>query len=271
VSQHIKALEDLLDIKLFDRISQKLIPTSAGTELYQQCARSFKELEGQLERIKKNPSELSGVVSVGMPIEFGNNVLVPLISEFCKKHPFVRVKLTLDFASVMNDLLLNGKVDFAFVDQYQMDRRIDTEQVAEEIVDLCISESLMTELTGNPQPPAKLNRKYYEALPYVDYQEGEPLLRMWMHHHIGTRGTNLQVRATVMDVQSIARLIVNGVGAGILPDHLLIKLIGEGHKIFKFKGCGKPLKNAISVAFLGDRTLSRPATELFLRLKSALG
>ena len=75
---------------------------------------------------------------------------------------------------------------------------------------------------------------------------------MWFDHHLGSRRLKLNVRATVMDVQGMARLITCGTGAGVLPSHLVTKLEGEGHKLHVFKGCGKPLKNTISIAYLRD-------------------
>jgi len=47
-------------------------------------------------------------------------------------------------------------------------------------------------------------RKFLEQLEYVDYQPGEPVLRMWMEHQLGTRSLGLQIRAQLMDVQGVA-------------------------------------------------------------------
>lgn len=45
VSQHVKSLEDVLNQKLFDRVHQRLVPTSAAKTLYEGCARGMYELE----------------------------------------------------------------------------------------------------------------------------------------------------------------------------------------------------------------------------------
>ncbi len=37
ISQHIKALEDILKVRLFDRVKQKLLPTAEGKFLYEAC------------------------------------------------------------------------------------------------------------------------------------------------------------------------------------------------------------------------------------------
>ncbi len=265
VSQHMKSFEDALGVKLFDRINQRLVPTSMASALFTRCAEGLNGIERALSEIKGQEGQLSGQISIGMPIEFGNTLIMPLLSQFSKKHPLVRFKLRLGFASEMNAGLLDGSIDFAFIDEYGMDKRIASEKVYDEVLDLCI----------DPQSLKKLGkvahqRKFYESLDYVEYQEGEPLLRMWFHHHLKTRNLDLNVKATVMDVQGVARLIVSGMGAGVLPGHLVGKLQKEGQKLYRFKGTGQPLKNSISVAFLRERTQA-PATATALQwLKAAL-
>jgi DNA-binding transcriptional LysR family regulator len=265
VSQHMKSLEEMLGVQLFDRIKQKLVPTAAGAVLYKQCSKSLGEIEQALFQIKGGDKELSGTIAIGMPIEFGNNVLMPLLSKFCRKNPRVKLKFRLDFASSLNDQLLKGELDFAFVDEYKMDARITTERVYDEVLELCAHEGAI-----NTKVPAKNPRKFFESLQYVEYQEDEPILRMWFAHHLDARNIPLEVRATVMDVQGLARLILEGVGAGVLPGHLYQKLQQEGHKLHRFKGCGKPLLNAISAAYLRERTHSPSALAALNFLKESL-
>ncbi len=265
VSQHIKSIEEVLGVQLFDRIRQRLVPTSASTALFLKISQGLQTLEQAIGEVRGGHKQLSGTVTVGVPIEFGNNVILPLLSEFGKNHPEVKFKFRLGFASTMNTEILQGSIDFAFIDDFPVDRRIITEKVYDEVLDLCIHPDWLKQKKLN-----KFNRQYFESLNYVEYQDEEPVLRMWFSHHLNTKRVNLKVKAVVMDVQGIARLILHGLGAGILPHHLLLKLQKEGQKIHRFTGCGRPLKNAISVASLRDRTHSLVAQKTFEWLKTAL-
>jgi DNA-binding transcriptional LysR family regulator len=265
VSQHIKALEDVLELKLFDRIKQKLVPTPSAKELYIHTAKSFEDIETILNRLKKTDKELTGLISIGLPIEFGNNIVLPLLTEFQKKNPKVRFKIRQGFPFEMNHMLLSGDLDFAFVDSFAMDKGIKTEAVYDEVLELCVSKKLNV--------PAKNSTDYsfYEKMSYVDYQEDQSVLNWWMKHHTQTKSSELDVKVYVMDAQAVGRLILQGVGAGILPGHLVQKLEKAGEDIQVLKGSGKPLHNTISIAFLEDKTLTASTIAVLEFMKSKLG
>lgn len=271
VSQHIKSLEEMLDIKLFDRISQKLVPTSQARVLFENSTMGLKQIEHALLSIKASKggknfnNQLMDTISIGMPLEFGHNVILPLLAQFCKKHPLVKLNVRFDFASGLNSKLLEGSMDFAFIDDFRMDRRMHIEKVYDEVLELCMSEDLLQQ-----SGPFKNNRKYYESLTYVDYQENAPILRMWFRHHLSSGHLDLNVRAVLMDVQAVSGLILAGTGAGVIPEHLLTKLRREGHKLHRFKGSGKPLQNTISLAFLESRTQSPTVVAAIQFLRKAL-
>ena len=258
VSQHMKSLEDVLELKLFDRVKQRLIPTSASSALFKRCAEALYSIEHTLTDIREGQEHVTGTVAIGMPHEFGNNMIMPLLAKFCKKHPFVKFALKYGFPNEMNDGILKGDLDFAFVDGFGLDKRIATQKVYDEILHLCATPDFV-----KAKGAVRENRGYFESLEYVDYQQGEPVLRMWFDHHLDSGKINLNVRSTLMDVQGIARLITNHLAAGILPGHLVTSFEKDGRKLHKFKGCGKPLKNSISVAFLKERT-SSPAVSTVL-------
>lgn len=265
VSQHIKSLEDVLGVKLFDRLNQRIVPTQQAGILYERCATSLNELEQVLFQIKETKSQLQGTVALGMPVEFGIQSVLPLLARFAEEHPGIKYKIRLEFTSTLNDLLLKGELDLAFVDSFQMDKRVTQEPVYDEVLELCILPEKFKKTNS-----AKQNRKYFESLDYVDYQEGEPVLRMWFDHHLGSRNLDLKTKATVFDVQGISRLIISGLGAGILPRSAIQKLEKEGQELHLFKGSGKPLVNKISLAYLDQRTQSPSTLELMKKLKNWL-
>ena len=274
VSQHMKTLEDVLEVKLFDRVKQRLIPTNSGNLLFKKCTEALYGIEDILSQLRGGKQSLSGTVSIGMPIEFGNNLVLPLLSKFGIDHPMVRFGLRYGFVTEMNEGILKGDLDFAFVDSFILDSRITTEKIYDEALHLCCTPSMLEKIEKSPRKGAAENKKFFESLEYVDYQPGEPILRLWFQHHLGTRHLNLNVRATVMDVQGVSRLIHTGAYAGVLPGHLVEQLqkdAPKNKKLHIFKGSESMLKNSISVAYLKERTQSPASTALHRWLMQSLG
>lgn len=258
VSQHIKTLEDSLGIKLFDRIRQKLIPTQEAATLYQKCREGLYSIEQTLEDLKVTKKELSGQVSIGMPIEFGHNCVLPIILDLAKKNPFLKLEVKFGYAYEMNNLILNGQLDFAFVDAFGFDRRISLAPVYEEILLLCASKDYLKK-----KGPIKEGKDFFESLEYIEYLKGTPVLNMWFSHHFLNKHFSWNTKATIMDVWGVAKMVMAGLGAGVIPSHHLARLGDKAKQIHSFKGSGKPLTNTISVAYLRERTHS-PTTMTIL-------
>jgi DNA-binding transcriptional LysR family regulator len=264
VSQHIKALEESLDIKLFDRINLKLVPTLAAKTLHEHTDASLSQIENALWEIKGREVEFSGTVTIGMPPEFGYNIVMPLMSKFAQNHPLLKFDLRIGLTGNISSLLLNGELDFAFIDAYSLEKGIKTEKVYDEVLELCIHPELM------PSKSSKMDKKFFESLPYVAYQEGEPVLRMWFAHHLKHRNLRLDVRSIISNTNGVGRCVANGFGAGVIPRHLISRIKKAGGKLHVFPGSGRTLTNTISIAYLHGRTQSQASQALMEELKETL-
>ena len=223
------------------------------------------ELKSALTNLREEKQALSGSVSIGMPIEFGNNLIVPLLSKIGDLHPGIHFKIRLGFASEMNEGLVRGELDFAFIDEYRMDRQILIEPVAHEILELCASRSLIKKYG---KPLHKL--EYFEKLPYVEYKSDAPILRSWFKHHFNSRTPFLNIRASIMDVQGVSKFIFGGLGAGVIPAYLASQFEESGQNLVRFQVAPTPLKNRLSAASLRGRTHSGPARFALDFIKSKL-
>ncbi len=256
ISQHIKSLEDSLDIKLFDRIKQKLIPTASGKKLYEQISPQMKSLEAALLGLTNKDHQLRGEVTLGLPVVFGLNVIIPWLKEFAEIHPDLKFNIRFELGSTLNNMLLNGEVDFAFVDDFNMDSQIQTEKVYDEVLKLYCSEdyykSKKKEING------LVGKEMYEHFEFIAYGKGEPILRSWLKQHLKAGQMQLNVRAYVADALGIARFITSGLGVGVLPGHHGDKLLEQGYKLHEFDAKGKDSINKISVASVKNRTQSLP-------------
>lgn len=258
ISQHVKSLEDMLNVKLFDRINHLLIPTNDAVMLYNQCNESFGRIEDILLKIKGEQGELAGRVNIGMPVEFGRNVILPLMIDFGKKHQRVGYNIKFGGAFIMNDLLLKGEVDFAFIDEFIVDPKITTEIVYPEALDLYIHKNYLAK-----NRKLEINQRYFEELDYVDYVEDGAILKKWFNRNLGIKNIKLNIRTSVFDVRAIARFILSGFGAGVLPSHRVSILGRDAKNLHCFKIKNRKLINKISIAKINGRTFTPAVSSLF--------
>lgn len=256
ISQHIRSLEDSLEIKLFDRIKQKLIPTAAGKRLYEEVSPQLKNLEQALHGVTAKDHMLRGEVTIGMPVVFGLNLIIPWLKEFTEQHKELNFNIRFELGQVLNSMLLSGEVDFAFVDDFNMDSQIKTEKVYDETLKLYCSEAYFK--SKKKQLADLKGRQMYECFDYIAYEKGEPLLRHWLKQHIKGGQVQLNVRAYVADALGISRFITSGLGVGVLPGHHGKKLLEQGYKLHEFDAKGKESLNKVSVATVSNRTHSTP-------------
>lgn len=264
VSQHISSLEAVLDVKLFDRLKRKLFPTPAARSLYEACQKGFAALESTLADIKGGSQTLVGTLRIGMPQQFGAHIIAPLLGEFAQVNPLLKFEIQFEYSQFILGELIKGELDLAFVDEFSRHPSIQTESVYTERLDLCISKSLLKK-----NSKISHSKEFYESLTYVDYDLIRPLALNWFQHHLKTKHVKINYRSIAPATQGVAALIVAGMGAGILPDHVSEPLFIK-NKIHIFQSPEKPLTNKIALAQLKDRTQSHAVSEFAKWLKQKL-
>ena len=265
VSQHIKKLEEDLNVVLFERKSkEELVPTLAAEKLYPVCEQSLNHLDQAIQNLNNQnmDPQMTGIVKVGVPIEFGNTWVLPKLAQIGKEFPHLQFDIHYGFATRMNQYLLSEEIDFAFVDQFKMAPQIQSQKIYQETFSLCISKDLVRNLKINSKNELEILKK----LSFVDYQKNEPVLRKWFGHHYSKKSFQLDIRAWAMDVQGLARLIENGLGAGVLPEYFIDQNKSLKESLYVFKGKKQVLVNDLSVCFVKKKAHSAHVKYVLNRL-----
>lgn len=115
LSHAIQVVEKEIGARIFDRTTVPISLTYAG-ERYLEAAKQLMELNHnlslQLEEIKK---EESGRLVIGVSTLRGAVFLPSILPEFHRQYPSVEIKLVETGSTQMEEMLLNGKVDLAFL------------------------------------------------------------------------------------------------------------------------------------------------------------
>ncbi|MES2526321.1 MAG: LysR family transcriptional regulator [Bdellovibrionota bacterium] len=245
VTQHIRNLETLLNVELFHRLGKRLIPTKEAEAFHLGLSENLESIENLLVTLTKKDRQFAGMVRIGVPIEFGNTMILPKLSKIRSKFPQVQFHITYGLPHELNTLILEGKLDFAFMDQFASNPAIKREVVYHENLILCCSKEY-AELIGSNK---KKERAFFESLSYVDYQPGEAILRDWFERAFGFKKMDLPIAGYCFDVQGIATLVKNSMGVGILPEHVFART----KDLVQFKPRVGSVNNPISLAYLEHR------------------
>ncbi len=113
LSQQLAILENELKVKLLDRSVSGVTPTSAGRVLYARAQSILRQVDDLHEAVHREVQPLSGTVIVGIPPTMLARFGLPLIEKVCAQHPEIRLQIREEGSLVLQELLVNGKIELA--------------------------------------------------------------------------------------------------------------------------------------------------------------
>src|SRR5256885_31538 len=96
LSRQIRALEDALEVRLFDRIGRRVQLTSEGEDLLRRTRRLLTDVESLGERARALKGGHTGVLRVGATPQAIESLLAPFLVRYRRGHPGVEVHLVED-------------------------------------------------------------------------------------------------------------------------------------------------------------------------------
>lgn len=96
VTKHIAALESRLGMKLFHRTTRRLSITEAGRNYLEATARVLADLEAADSAIAADRFKPRGMLRLNAPVSFGARQIAPLLLEFVRRYPDVKIDLGLN-------------------------------------------------------------------------------------------------------------------------------------------------------------------------------
>ncbi len=106
LSQSIAALESGLGLRLLNRTTRSVAPTEAGARLNERLAPALRDIRSavaDLDRLRETPT---GTLRINAPGPAVDHVLCPLVFDFMRRYPDVKVELISDAAII--DIVQEG-------------------------------------------------------------------------------------------------------------------------------------------------------------------
>lgn len=138
VSQAIHEIEEELGVILFDRIGKRIYLTNEGEEYLKYARRILNLYEESIERLKEINNKESGKIRIGASTTIGIYILPDIIKEFVEEYKGIEISLIIENTTNIEKLILDNKIDFAFVEGHVQSEEIIVESKwRDELIFIC--------------------------------------------------------------------------------------------------------------------------------------
>ncbi len=111
LSMQIKKLEEELEIIVFDRSKQPLIPTDVGLRIIEQARIILMEAEGIANIVKEHKNEVSGTLRIGIIPTLAPYLLPVFIGRYKKLYPSIHIRVVEKTTAEIVKLLQKDMID----------------------------------------------------------------------------------------------------------------------------------------------------------------
>ena len=222
ISKTIRELEADIGILLFDRINGKLHLNEAG-KVFRIKADQLME---DFEALKNFDSRSSGKIPLrlGISLTIAMNSLPYAVEQFKIKYPETPLKIYSENVQQVQQRLLNGEIDIAFIEGFESNQGFNTEILSEYSLFLvCSSHS---KFAGRE----KINRDDLLSLPFLLREKGSTLRDCFdeLTHELKA---DISPVLESINTEVLIKAAQAGMGIMVLPEPLAIQYLNDG--IFK--------------------------------------
>ncbi len=221
VTLQIKALEEDLGVRLFDRAGNRISLTAQGTCLLRYAKRMAALVAKAEQELAKGEGQLSGELALGVSSTIAQYVLPRLIGAFLLENPRVRLTLQSGNTEHIVRLLLDGHIALGLIEGPARHREVRTEPFMEdELVLIAPGYSEMHRLT----------REQLRSTTLLIREQGSGSRRV-VEMALGRAGIKTKNFATVMNLDSseaIKSAVEAGLGVGFVSRWAITKELELG-------------------------------------------
>lgn len=222
ISRSIAALENSLNVRLFQRTTRQLTPTQAGEIFFKRISPIVEELEAAKLELTDQSAQPSGRLRVTSSVSFGQMVIAPMLKGFRDLYPTIDLDL---ISSDGNVDLISERMDIAI----RHGRLPDSSLIARKLCDVeyrLVASPDYLNGADKIKVPADINSHTLVSFSYADFR-AEWLFRKRSDSQI----VMINPSITMNNGLTIRQSIRDGIGIGLLPDWSVQDDIASGSLI----------------------------------------
>ncbi|MBR4942581.1 MAG: LysR family transcriptional regulator [Clostridia bacterium] len=231
VSQSIKQLEIQLGTSLFNRTHRGMeLSAQGGKLIFAEVERALGLLYEAENRIAEMKNSATGVIRIGASDTIFEYFLADKIVEFHERFPAVKIELMADFTPDTIEKLKAKRCDVAFVNlPISPDEDLQLYGNCMQLNDIFIVGEKYKELSDEPTVSLAKLKKY----PIITMDKNT-VARQTLNNFLQANGVELSPSIEVGSWDLMQRLVVKGMGVGVIPKQYALRRLNEG-ELFEVK------------------------------------
>lgn len=261
VSKRIALLESQLDSRLFDRVGRQITLTEAGRALLPHAQSVLQEIRSAKRHIQDLRGGVTGVLTMGISHHLGLHRLPPILKQFTRDYPDVRLDIDFLDSEEAYERVLLGEVEMGLI-TLAPEAKPSLDQII-----LWRDDLVVTVAPDHPLAQAKkLNlsalSEHRAILPGLNTYTGRIIKELF-----DTQRLPLDIAMSTNYLETIKMMVAIGLGWSVLPKTLLDNSL-QGLQIHDAAISMKSLKRNLGVVIHRERNLSNAAGALLKLLQS---
>ncbi|MDA8387885.1 MAG: LysR family transcriptional regulator [Nitrospiraceae bacterium] len=222
ISDHIKALEEALDSKLFDRLGRSIAPTGEALELYPRAIELIEKLEAIKSDIKERREQPDGQLMLGASTTPGTCLVPRAAAGFTALYPGIFFRLAINQSRAITNMVMEHELPLGIVSARMERKSLSFTPLAGEEVLLACAGDIIPEDSITPEDLMRF--------PLIVREEGSGT-RKTVENYLQDNEMpfgKLRVVATLSSSHAMVEALKAGLGAGFLPRPLLTQELEKG-------------------------------------------
>jgi DNA-binding transcriptional LysR family regulator len=222
VSQTIRALEERLGVRLFNRTTRSVALTEAGARLLADVQPILTRLGEALENVNSFRDKPMGSLRLAVARPFASQLVAPLLQPFLMEYPEIRMEIVVEDARTD---IVKGGFDAGIRPGHQVERDMATLRVADPYRLIAVAAPSYLASRGRPQAPKDLHA--HNCIQVRAPWDGALLPWLFVN---GDQRIEIAVEGslTVNDADVWLRCVLDGLGVGYLPEPMVAPHIARG-------------------------------------------
>ena len=243
----IQKLENLLDLRLFDRSQKQVLLTAEGEIFLRRVEPALDILHDALRELEDYKNLSKGNIRIGIPPMIGAYLFPRICSDFQKIYPHLSISLYEEGSMAIRENLEAGELDFGIIILSDVPATLNT-------FPMCTSE-LVACVPGNSPLAARpsLRLKDFDGENLIVMKHGSFIRRM-LSDRFADMGIAPNVVLESNQIEIIKHLVANGIGLAFLLD-----CVTKGDQSFHVLSFNRPMHFDIGLAWKKDRYISKAA------------